>query len=135
MDSRRSPADIVTAQSPNEFAGFFGNAGPTRLSIPNLPGPVPTEPATVPFDNGGWFDDPERKPPSGPESEQTDPKTAIGWFQFRPSNLSLQHDDLVSQGENFGLKISTTPEINAKGPQKRQQHYDHSPRILCRQVQ
>src|SRR5215470_12478205 len=48
MDCRCSPADIVEAQSPYEFAGFFGNAWPPGLSMPNFPGPVPTEPATVP---------------------------------------------------------------------------------------
>src|SRR5215831_4191243 len=80
MDSRCSPTDIVAVQSPYEFAGFFRNAWPPGLSVPNLPGPVPTEPATVPFDNCGWFDDSERRTPSGPESEQTDPKASIGWF-------------------------------------------------------
>jgi len=47
VNSRRSPAHIISIQSPYKFASFFRNRWPTGLSVPNFPGPVPTEPESV----------------------------------------------------------------------------------------
>src|SRR5215471_11918995 len=44
MDSGCFPAHIISTQSPNEVARFFRDTWPPRLSMANLPGPVPTEP-------------------------------------------------------------------------------------------
>jgi len=62
------------------------------------------------------------------------PKTSIGWFQFLPRNLSLQHDDLVSKGENFNLKIRTTPEMRERTAETTAT-VRPCPRSLRRQVQ
>ena len=50
----------------------------------NLPGPVPTEAATVPIDHGGRFHDPERGLASGPQLRQTNPKIVD-----RPASVGL----------------------------------------------
>src|SRR5215471_19230665 len=39
-DPGRSPADVVSAYSPNQIACFFRNTRPLRLSMSNLPNPV-----------------------------------------------------------------------------------------------
>ena len=39
-------------------------------------------------------------------------------LEFRLGSLSLQHGDLVPSGENLGLKISPTLEIQAEGSQE-----------------
>ena len=96
VDSWRSPTRIVSAQSPNQFANVFRNRRPTRLSMSNLPGPVPTEATAVPTDNGGRFHDPERRTPSGPDARESNPETSISGLKSRSGRLSLQHDDLVS---------------------------------------
>src|SRR5215471_19581599 len=114
MDSRCSPADIVEAQSPYELAGFFGNAWPPGLSMPNFPGPVPTEPATVPVNNSSGFHNPEGPTPSGPELGQCDPETPIRRFQFRLGILSLKHKNLVSKGKDLRLQIGPSAEIRPK---------------------
>src|SRR5215831_4128305 len=67
VDSRRSPAHIVSTQSPYEFPNLFRNRWPTGPSMPNFVGPVPTKTSTVPIDDGGRFYDPECRTPSRPE--------------------------------------------------------------------
>jgi hypothetical protein len=39
---------------------------------------------------------------------------SIGRFQFWFWSLAVEYNDLVSQGEDFGLKIGTSLEIDAK---------------------
>ena len=82
VNSRRSPAHIVSAQSPNQFTRFFWNTRPTRLSMPDLPSPVPAETPPVPFNNGSGLHNPEGFTPSRPESGQRDPETPIRRLQL-----------------------------------------------------
>src|SRR5215470_4933461 len=125
MDSRCSPAHIISTQSPNEVARFSRDSWPTWLSMANLPGPVPTETAAVPIDHGIRFHDPECLTLSGRELRQTDRETSIYGFQFPFGRLSLKHNDLVSQCEDLDLEIGPTLEIQRKGSQERKQHREH----------
>src|SRR6516165_10169355 len=105
MDSGRSPYHIFSAQGPNQFACFSWNTWATMLPMLDLPGPVPTETATVPVDYRSGFHDPERRTPSGPELREADPETSISGFQSGFGPLTLKHNNLVSQGEDLRLKI------------------------------
>jgi len=71
--------------------------------MPNLPSPVPAKTPPVPFNNGSGLHNPEGFTPSRPESGQRDPETPIRRLQLGLRILSLKHDDLVSEGKNFGL--------------------------------
>jgi hypothetical protein len=102
VNSRRSPTYVVSAQRPDQFARFLWNASAT-VSMPNLPGPVPTERPTVPVNNSSGFHNPEGLTPSGPESGQRDPETPIHRFQLGLRILSLKHNALVSKGKNLRL--------------------------------
>src|SRR5215467_3185222 len=98
VDSRRSPADIVVAQSPNQFTCFLWDTWSAWVSMPDLPGPVPTETPTVPVHNSSGFHNPEGLTLSGQGLGQCDPEMPIHRFQFRLGILSLKHKNLVSQG-------------------------------------
>src|SRR5262245_64814115 len=82
VNSRRSPAHIVSAQSPNQFTRFFWNTRPTRLSMPDLPSPVPAETPPVPFNNGSGLHNPEGFTPSRPESDNATPKRGSAGFSL-----------------------------------------------------
>ena len=103
VNSRRSPAHIVSAQSPNQFTCFFRHRWSARLSVLNLPRPVPTETPTVPVNNSSGFHNPESLTPSRPGLGQCDPEMPIHRFQFRLGILSLKHKNLVSKGKNLYL--------------------------------
>src|SRR5262249_32048244 len=91
----------------------------------HLPGPVPTEAATVPIDNGGRFHDPERRLPSGPQLRQTNPKSSIDRLQFGPRILTLQHDDLMPKRQDLQLIVGLRAEVCAEGQNERNQHVKH----------
>jgi hypothetical protein len=55
----------------------------------NLPSPIPAETAAVPIDNRDWFHDHRR----------------FGGLEFWLRSLPLQHNDLVSKGDDLGLKV------------------------------
>jgi len=77
----------------------------------NLPGPVPTETATVPIDNGGRFYDPERRLPSGPQLRQTNPKPSIDGLQLGLGILTLQHDDLMPKRQDLQLIVGLCSKV------------------------
>ena len=81
----------------------------------NLPGPVPTEAATVPIDNSGRLHDPEGGLPSGPQLGQTNPKSSVNWLQFGLGILTLQHDDLMPKRQDLQLIVGLRAEACAEG--------------------
>ena len=114
IDSRRSPNYVHSTHGSDQFACFLRNAGPSCFSMPNLPGPIPTETTAMSVDNCGWFYNHDCGSPPRPEARQPNPQTAICRVQFWFRSLSLKNGDLMSKGENFHLQIGVSSEVHAK---------------------
>ena len=85
-----------------------------RFFRDDLPGPVPTEAATVPVDNRIRFHAHECGSPPRPESGKENPQATVRRFQSRLRNLSLQNSDLMSKGDNLQLRVRATLKVHTK---------------------
>src|SRR5215831_14955626 len=57
VDARCAPNRILTAHGPDKITRFLRNSRTARLTMTNLPGPIPAEALTMPSDDGFRFDD------------------------------------------------------------------------------
>src|SRR6185503_20374654 len=73
MDSRRSPQHVISTHGSDQFACGLWNARSSSFSVANLPGPVPTETATMPIDDRLRLHDHECGSPPRPRSGQPNP--------------------------------------------------------------
>jgi hypothetical protein len=95
-------------------------------AAPTLPRPPQSEAARVPRDDGLRLDDDERRSPSGPEAREQDPEPAVGLHEpDSPWSGTLQHLQLVPQGENFELERGTRTRQRSEGQEERTPHRDH----------
>jgi len=69
MDSRRSPQHVISTHGSDQFACGLWNARSSSFSVANLPGPVPTETATMPIDDRIRLHDHECGSPPRPRSK------------------------------------------------------------------
>jgi hypothetical protein len=111
----------------------FGHAGDERsdLGVDGRPtagrttrelGPVLTEPASLPPQDGVGGHEHEGLPPAGPDSGQAKPEQAISRAQPGPAYGSLVHGDLVTQGEVLQGELAMA--VAEEGEETKQVEHD-----------
>ena len=68
-----TPERVGAAHGTDQIPDFLRDRGPSRSSVPNLPGPKQAEAFAVPGDDRLGFDDDQRGTPIGPDSGQPRP--------------------------------------------------------------
>jgi hypothetical protein len=87
-----------------------------------LPAPKCTKCATVPGDDGLWLDDDQCRAPLVPHTRQPDPEPAVRSGEPQPSrSRSLQHLQLVTQGQHLQLQDDARARTTSAGQQKREE--------------
>ena len=73
-----------------------------------------------PGDDGLWLDDDQRRAPLAPHTRQPDPEPAVRSGEPQPSRpRSLQHLQLVAQGQHLQLQDDARAHTTSEGQQKR----------------
>ncbi len=125
MDTGCSPERVLKAHSTDKVAHLFGNLR-SAPEATGLPPPVSREALSVPThdrfrpnDSHGSKD--VRKAPIEPNEQ-----SAIGPAQIQPTWRTLsKHVQLMSQRQNFGLKLATRLETIAEHASKKQGNCGH----------
>ena len=112
MNPWSAPQGIGTRHSANQFSDLQGNCWPATF-VSALPSPVVLEALPVPADHGGGFDDEEAFSPPIPGPSQPEPEDAILGFQPWTSGLSVQHDELLAQGQILRDQVDPTTVLRA----------------------
>jgi hypothetical protein len=87
---------------------------------------VEREGATVPPHDGGRLHDPDGSAPGRPNPGQPDPQEPIGATEARPFRRGLlKHGELVTEGENPGLKFSPCTDTGPNGRKDGNQNGEH----------
>lgn len=89
MDSGCVPNRIFAAHRSNQIADLFWNLRPSDLPVPNFPGPVPTEPLTMPADDGFGLDYEQCRTPGRPQ----------------PGQQTHRHRSIVLSASRFGFSV------------------------------
>src|SRR5712691_10091140 len=104
---RCPPKRVFTAYPSDQFADLAGNGGPTRLTMPDLPGPEKAKSLAVPGNHRLGLDHVQRRAPVALNLRDEDPKQAVGGSQLRPfSGRPLKDADLVTESEVLQLQRS-----------------------------
>ena len=109
MDARRAPERVRLRHGANQGADRERHRGPTGTAAA-LPSPEATETPAVPRDDRLRLDDDERRSPTGPRAGQADPEPPVRLYETHsPRPCSLQHLQLMSQGEHLKLECGARP--------------------------
>jgi hypothetical protein len=114
VNARRTPQEIISAHGSNKLSRFFGDCRPTGFSVPDLPGPVPTEALAVPANYGARLEDRKGRLPSRPEPREEKPESAIRSSESRPRTLPLNGRRSDVGGQDLNLSLSRGPKMNAE---------------------
>jgi hypothetical protein len=125
MDSGRAPQRIGGSHFSDEGhdlgvywrAAYGGPAGEL--------GPVFTETAPLPTQDGVGSHEHEGLPPAGPDPGQPHPEQAIRRAQPGPADGSLVHGDLVTQGEVLEGQVAVAAAEEGEETKQVEQEGDH----------
>ena len=102
--------------------------GRSPHSVAALPRPPHSEAPSVPGDDGLRLDDDERRSPSGPEAREHDPEPTVCLRKPQPPGpRSLQHLQLVPQGQYFELQRGARMRPRSQGQEEGQECRHHRP--------
>jgi hypothetical protein len=89
---------------------------------------------SMPRDYGRRFHDIQNIGPARPHHPQHDPKEPVKAAQHRSPTFSLQHRDLLAQGEHLQRELKATPKENREGGENGANDLDHKSALACRGV-
>ena len=123
-DPRTAPGGIDSPHLTDELNQF-----PVFCRAPNsrarLPSPKEPESCPVPADDGFGSEDQQSTFPTGPPSLEDDPDQPIPWAELGSVVVTVEHRNLVSQGQDLQGEIVVEPEPGQKIAQKRRGHCQH----------
>ena len=105
-----APEWVLATHSADQFANLFWHLRTAALSVPDLPGPEPSEASPVPCDHGFWLDNHEGASPVAPHLRQPGPEDSIGVGQLWPLRRAMQNDDLMTESDDLKLEGGTAAE-------------------------
>src|SRR5206468_8646357 len=94
-------------------------------------GPVLTEPAPLPPQNGVGSNDHKRLSPPGPDPGQRHPEKPISRAELRPGRRSLVDGALLVQGEVFEGELAVAAAKKGQEAKQLEQEGDHRTRIFA----
>jgi hypothetical protein len=115
VSSRGSPEGIIFAHGADEFTHIFRNPRSPRLAMPAFPSPKQAESFAMPSDDRFRFDEDESRAPLRPEAQETNPEEPVPRSKLWAIDGTFQDDDLVSQGDDFGLERETRSKADKEG--------------------
>ncbi len=101
-DPWHAPGWIVAGHLANEFSDLKRDLRSSTSLRSGSPSPVEAEALIVPSDHGLGLDDDEGGTPVRPEARQPDPEDSIAPPEPWTLSGSLEHGELVSEGEVHG---------------------------------
>ena len=101
---------VLATQSADQFANLFWHLRTAALSVPDLPGPEPSEASPVPCDHGLRLDNHEGASPVAPHFRQPGPEDSIGVGQLWPLRRATQNADLMAESDDLKLEGDTAAE-------------------------
>ena len=130
MDSRSAPERIGRGHSCDKGRDLrvdrrAASGGPTGEF-----GPVLTQTAPLPPQNGGGSHDDKGPPPSGPHLGQPDPEEPIAPLKLRPLRCPLVDGQLLTQREVLQSKLTVATEEEGEEPKQMEQESDHRTEIV-----
>ena len=112
---RGDPQGIFQGDPPDEFDDLEGHIGTAVILGFALPPPEQTPALPMPGDDGFGFHQSEGIGPTGPVTAQNHPKGAVPIPKLWPVDLTLQHQDLLAQGQILEQEVTVgtkeVPEI------------------------
>src|SRR5206468_7353434 len=98
-------------------------------------GPVLTEPAPLPPQNGIGSNDHKRQSPPGPDPGQRHPEKPISRAELRPGHRSLVDGELLVQGEVFEGELAVATAKKGQKAKQLEQEGDHRTSIFAGSAQ
>ena len=131
MDSRSAPERIGRGHSCDKGRDLrvdrrAASGGPTGEF-----GPVLTEPAPLPPQNGVGSNDHKRPSPPGPDPGQRHPEKPISRAELRPGRCSLVDGELLVQGEVFEGELAMAAEEEGEESKEVEQESGHRAEIVA----
>jgi hypothetical protein len=127
MNPRRAPPRVRLRHRANQRPDVGGH-GRSPDATSAVPSPPESKASPVPGDDGLRLHDDERCSPSGPEAREHDPEPTVGLRKPQPSRPgSLQHLQLVSQGQYFELQRGARMRPRSQGQEEGREHRHHRP--------
>ena len=106
MDLGSYPIRVLLRQAPDQHTNLFGDLR-SAASAPRSPTPVQPKTGAVPTDDSLRFHDEQDLSPTGPEVTEGGPEESVQPVQHRPRPLSLEHRDLLSEGQNLKGRVAS----------------------------
>ena len=122
------PEWIGGGHASNQGPDLGVDGGATGGSAGKL-GPVLTEAAALPSQDGVGRHHDERVPPAGPDSGQGDPEQAIHRVEPRPGRRALVDGELLAQGQVFEGELAVAADEEGEEPEQVEEEGDHEPRL------
>src|SRR5439155_5191227 len=130
MDSRSAPERVGRGHSCDKGRDLqldrrAASSGPTGEF-----GPVLTETAPLPPQNGVGSNDHKRLSPPGPDPGQRDPEKPISRAELRPGHRSLVDGELLVQGEVLEGELAVAATKKGQEAKQLEQEGDHRTRMF-----
>jgi len=109
VNVRRSPEWIFAAEHTDQLANLFRYRRAATLAMANLPTPEKAKALPVPADHRGGLDDGNAGFPAVPDRGEPCPEKAVGGAQLRALDRTLEHAELMTQGQDLQLEGRPAP--------------------------
>jgi hypothetical protein len=86
----------------------------------------------VPADHRVGFHEDQDVRPAGPTLGECCPEESVPGVQSWPRPFPFEHDDLLSEGEDFQCGIASTAEEDPEGDKETEKGFEHEPPFLTR---
>ncbi len=100
-------------------------SGSTTFVSPRLPTPVDLEGSLVPAYGGVRLHNQKGISPSRPDTRHDNPEQSVPLFQLRAIVLSLEHDELLTEGKVLSRQICDDIELSRKPSTAVFDNFDH----------